>query len=111
MDEILAAIAGLGTRLETRIDVIAPGVGRIEAELATVKDDVAQLRIEFAAYAVQRGSTSAVRCVRQRARGRPVAVHVDGESPHEGPRSTASYGEPADRGGGPIVAESVVHRE
>ncbi len=63
-EEILAAIgalgtrlgddiAALGTRLETRIDVIANGVGRVEAELATVKHDVLQLRIDLAAHSMQ----------------------------------------------------------
>ena len=53
--EILAAIAALGTRLETRIDanhadlmgkidVIATGTGRIEAELGTVKREVRELQ-------------------------------------------------------------------
>ncbi len=63
-DEILAAIAaqgatlreemrGLGARLETRMDVMANGIGRIETELATVKGDVAQLRIDVAAYRME----------------------------------------------------------
>ncbi len=52
-DEIIAAIAGLGTRLETRMDVVANGIGRIEVELATVKSDVAQLRIDVAAYRME----------------------------------------------------------
>lgn len=52
-DEILAAIAALGDRLEARIDVIANGVGRIESELATVKHDVLQIRVDLAAHRMQ----------------------------------------------------------
>jgi hypothetical protein len=63
-DEILAAIAALGTDLRTemrnnhtdvmgKIDVIANGTGRIEAELAVVKADVRELRVDLAAHRMQ----------------------------------------------------------
>lgn len=66
-DEILAAIATLGTNLNANIDrldakvtglaatvdVIANGVGRLESEVAVVKTDIGGLRIDLAAHRMQ----------------------------------------------------------